>query len=59
MAHKDFSKMLQYCNDADPELRDVLVMLAREVERQAAEIERIQAQMKRVNEAQPNTALRA
>ena len=59
MANKNFSKMLQHCNDADPELRDVLVMLAREVERQAAEIERLQAQMNRVNEAQPITALRA
>lgn len=59
MANKDFSKMLQHCNDADPELRDVLIMLAREVERQAAEIERLQSQMKRVNEAHTITAPRA
>jgi hypothetical protein len=55
----DLVTMLQNVIECDDELRDVLVMLAQTVEAQAAQIKRLEKEMKRVNEMYPSTAIKA
>lgn len=59
MSNKDFEVIIKNTDMNDPdELRDVLAMLAKQVDTDQRKIKRLEAALKRVNDAVPSTARR-